>query len=622
MLENSYWQDTLKRRLSRRRALISSASMASAAAFLAACGGGGDGSGSVDSTTLLTQAVDTTTSAKFGGIIKERIHADVPSLDVNASVSALNSVSSHVMSSLVRVKAGVLEGAKNELEPDIAESWETSADGLSITLKIRQNVKWHNTAPINGRTLDVDDVVASWQRFAAKGASRSAIVAAVTPDAPVESITAVDRSTVVMKLSEPLVYALNLFTPTTTGGFLIVPKEIDGAFDPRKDMIGTGPYVLTKYEPSRGFTFQRNADYWEKDYAYADGVDMPIIPEYASTLAQFKAGNLYSFSSYGSSPKITPEDVLPTKREQPRINVYQADLITPGGGTRILNFGWLPDSNAKDGKSIFFDERVRQAMSMAWDRDLYMDTFFNREQFEAQGLPITININSALLGNVSGFWLDPRDEKNFGPNAKYFKHDVAEVKKLLSAAGFPDGFGTISNYVTTSELPTAKQAEILDGMMAEAGIRSTVNAVDYSSVYVPKFRNGSGQYEGYVYKSAAGGATGGDVMGILANEYWSKAGVTFHGFSASGKNDKSGDPQVDSIIEKGRIERDLDKRRQLGFELQRYLAGKMYAIQSPGVGSPFDMAWPALANFSVFRGPGNRQNYKIWIDQTKAPFTA
>jgi ABC-type transport system substrate-binding protein len=191
---------------------------------------------------------------------------------------------------------------------------------------------------------------------------------------------------------------------------------------------------------------------------------------------------------------------------------------------------------------------------------------------------------------------------------------------LLTAAGFPNGIDATSNYVTTTELPTAKQAEILDGMMHEAGIRGTVNPIDYSSVYVPKYRNGSGQYEGYVYKSAAGGATGGDVMGIMANEYWSKAGVTFHGFSASGKNDQSGDPQVDSILEKGRVERDLDKRRQLGFELQRYLAGKMYAIQSPGVGSPFDMAWPALANFSVFRGPGNRQNYKIWIDETKAPF--
>ena len=592
--------------------------MTSAAAFLAACGGGSDGNNSSgDSSSLLTKAVNTTAQAKTGGIIKERIHSDVPSLDVNASVSALNSVSSHVMSSLVRVKPGILEGARNEIEPDVVESWETSPDGLSITMKIRQNVKWHNTAPINGRTLDVEDVVGSWQRFAAKGASRSAIVASVTPGAPVDSITAVDKSTVLMKLSEPLVYALGLFTPTTTGGFLIVPKEIDGTYDPRKEMIGTGPYVLSKYEPSQGFTFKRNTEYWEKDYAYADGVEMPIITEYASTLAQFKAGNLYNFSSYGSSPKITPEDVLPTKREEPRINIYEGDLVTPGGGTRILCFGWQPD-----GKSIFMDERVRQAMSMAQDRDLYMDTFFNTEQFAAQGLPITININTALLGNVSGAWLDPRDEKNFGPNAKYFKHDIAEAKKLLAAAGFPNGIDTISNYVTTSELPTSKQAEILDGMMAEAGIRSTVNPLDYSSVYVPKFRNGSGQYEGYVYKSAAGGATGGDVIGILSNEYWSKVGVTFHGFSTTGKNDKAGDPQVDSLIAKGRIERDLEKRREIGNELQRYLAGKVYAIQSPGVGSNFDMAWPALANFSVFRGPTNRQNYKIWIDQTKAPFKA
>jgi ABC-type transport system substrate-binding protein len=115
--------------------------------------------------------------------------------------------------------------------------------------------------------------------------------------------------------------------------------------------------MLTKYEPSIGFTFKRHPEYWDQDWALADTIEMPIVPEYAATLAQFKAGNLYSFSSYGSAPKITAEDVLPVKREEPRISVYQSEYGTAFGGTRILIFGWLPE-----GKSPYTDERVRQAI--------------------------------------------------------------------------------------------------------------------------------------------------------------------------------------------------------------------------------------------------------------------
>src|SRR6185369_11976678 len=98
-----------------------------------------------------------------------------------------------------------------------------------------------------------------------------------------------DAKTVVMKLKEPLVYVLGLFAPNWSSGMNIVPKEIDTTFDPKGDMIGTGPYYLDKYTPSVGFTLKRNADYWDKDYGYADQIDIPIVSEYATALSQLKA---------------------------------------------------------------------------------------------------------------------------------------------------------------------------------------------------------------------------------------------------------------------------------------------------------------------------------------------
>ena len=76
--------------------------------------------------------------------------------------------------------------------------------------------------------------------------------------------------------------------------------------------------------------------------------------------------------------------------------------------------------------------------------------------------------------------------------------------------------------------------------------------------------------------------------------------------------------RVDSLIEKGRIERDTEKRKALMFDLQRHLAKAWYTMNMPGAATGFTMAWPAVGNFRVFRG--SRYNYRLWVDDTKAPF--
>jgi peptide/nickel transport system substrate-binding protein len=193
-----------------------------------------------------------------------------------------------------------------------------------------------------------------------------------------------------------------------------------------------------------GVTFVRNEEYWDKDAALVARIEKPMVTEYSAAIAQLKAGNMYSFGSYAPLSRLVLEDVLPIKREEPRLLIYEADPASPApaSGT-ITNFGWLPA-----GKSPFMDERVRQAFSMAIDRDLYLDTFSNKAAFAAEGLPINSYWGSVLNS-------DPEDQdrldplgKDFGPNAKYYKFDLAEAKKLLAAAGYPNGFSTISHMVT------------------------------------------------------------------------------------------------------------------------------------------------------------------------------
>jgi peptide/nickel transport system substrate-binding protein len=615
-MEQRYWSSVLNNRIGRRRAIVATGASALGAAFLAACGGsdsGGSGGGSKESSGVVTKPVDTSKAAKKGGVLKDRNFGDPPSLDVIQATVSWNPFGFGVYSSLVQPAPGYLKPAGEELLPDIAESWETSPDGMTLTLKIRQNVKWHNKAPVNGRAMTIDDVVASWERMAAKGSARSGIVNKVSPAAPILSFTATDARTIQVKLKEPLVYALALLGGTTNGGLVIVPKETDSTFDPKQDMIGTGPYSLAKYTQRVGFTFKRNDEYWDKEWAYIDDIEMPIVTEYAQALAQLKAGNIYRFTGTTSSD-IKSEDVLPLKRDEPRMNVYLGDLASAGVVGAILAFGWLPI----DGKpSPLLDERVRQAMSMAIDRDTYLDTFHNVKNLAKEGIQIENRWDSHLISTQEGWWLDPQG-KDFGPNAKYFKFDLAEAKKLLAAAGYPSGFEAPSNYVTSPELGAhPKSAEVEDGFLSDLGIKVKTNPINYTREYQPNYRDGRGQFMGWGYVAAVG-SHGGSAIGRLATEFWSDGGNAFKGFSTTGQNDQKGDPTLDAMFLKGRVEADDNKRKAIVNDIQRYLGKAMYAIPQPGRAASLTAAWPALANWRVWQT--DRPMHKLWIDTTKAPF--
>jgi len=257
---------------------------------------------------------------------------------------------------------------------------------------------------------------------------------------------------------------------------------------------------------------------------------------------------------------------------------------------------------------------------MSWDRDLWLDTFYNVAKFGAEGLPVQTRHSTALAASWDGWWLDPKS-KDFGPNAKYYRHDVAEAKKLMAAAGYPNGLQDVaSNHIITNELGNLPRfADALDGMVSDIGIATKVHPVDYAKDYIPNYRDGHGQYQGWAFHTSAGG-TGVGPVGLLANEYWSKGGSAFHGFSTSGRNDQSGDPQVDALIEKARVEQDVERRRALVSDIQRYLAKSLYALLVPGGATGFTMAWPALGNFRVYSGPQVWGQYRLWIDETKPPF--
>src|SRR5207302_3908679 len=223
------WSRLLEQRITRRRGFAATGAGVTAAALLAACGSSGSGGGAKkgDSTGRVTKPADTTKEAKRGGILKDYIRGEPATLDPFNPNAALNAVSRSVHGMLLREKVAHLGLPDSAMEGDLAESWEFSADGLQINMKLRPNAKWHNKPPVNGRVVDVEDVVFSWKRYEDKAPLASILANKAAPDAPVLSVTATDARTLAFKLREPVVYVPNYLGGfgSFTGQVMMYPKE-------------------------------------------------------------------------------------------------------------------------------------------------------------------------------------------------------------------------------------------------------------------------------------------------------------------------------------------------------------------------------------------------------------
>ena len=273
--------------------------------------------------------------------------------------------SATIYNRLIKLKLGVLNPPDLSFVGDLFESWEFSPDKLTMTAKLR-NTTWHNLPPVNGRKVDGSDIVTGWQRWTKVGSTRGNYFTDINPDAPIQSVSSPDASTVVLKLSQPVSTLLGLLA-TANAGMYFMPREVDQGYDPRTTGIGSTAWFISNFTPSASLTYRRHDGYWDAAHAFIDEVKEVIVPEYATAISQFRTGALHVYP-------VRQEDVLATKKDVSALQMYLTDPPTQYG---IWRFGWNP---AK--KTPFRDQRLRQALSMSIDRDLWMDTFYNLSTFK------------------------------------------------------------------------------------------------------------------------------------------------------------------------------------------------------------------------------------------------
>ncbi len=498
MSENNYWDRVTSGRLSRRRALGGAAAIGAGAAALSmvGCGGNGGSSSSKDnggaaSNALVAKPTDTTSKAVAGGIVKDFLPADTTTLDPIASTSftAKAYVAAFTYPQLVKFKnAKYPDNADGTVEGDAAESVEISGDKLQITFKLRQGMKWEQKAPTNGRAIDAQDVVSSLKRYQAINPFAADIFydAAKSPLSPIEQVTMPDNSTVIFKLKLP--DASLLPNMANYAAHYVLPRESEitgsGGFDPKGEVRGYGPWLLDTYTPSSTFVWKKNPDYYLKGRPFPDKIERPIVTEYAQRLAQFKAGNIWTTVT-------TAEDVFPTKRDAPNTEIRQAESFASGATSIGFGYG--------NGDTIWKDQRLRQAVNYLVDREALVDVFGNRQQILKEGAEFTYRMHSIVGAVWEGYWVDPTDEKKFGANAKYFKVNIPEAKKLMTAAGFPNGaegsfyYNGSTNYGATY----TRLAETLVGMLNDGGMKIKQGPAEYQNDWLPNYHFAySANYQG------------------------------------------------------------------------------------------------------------------------------
>ena len=312
----------------------------------------------------------------------------------------------------------------------LAESWDISSDGLTYTFPIRKGVYFHDKPPVNGRELTADDIVYNFHRNLAMGEFSEAkpttgLQFQGWDTIPIESITATDKWTVVFKLKRPDSRALrSIIDPYV---HVILPREVIEKYGDMKDwrnVVGTGPWMLTEYVEGSSLTLNKNPNYWSYDekypgnrLPYIDELRAPYMPDIATRIAALRTGKIDYQGTLAIPTLDTIDKVKSLQRTNPEIVITEHEVRSTNG------FGMNTQ------RPPFDDIRVRKAMNMALDREALHYTYF-----KGWGSWIPEGAIAGVVP-VAGIPFEewPEEVK------KGYMYDPAGAEKLLDEAGYPRG---------------------------------------------------------------------------------------------------------------------------------------------------------------------------------------
>jgi peptide/nickel transport system substrate-binding protein len=383
-------------------------------------------------------AAQATPTPKKGGTLTAAISSDPVNLDpALSSAYSTFEILENVYNQLVDLDANL------QPVPELAESWDVSADKLSYTFHLRHGVKFQN-----GREMVADDVVYSFERI--RNPDTKSGVAYIFD--PIDKIQAVDQYTVL--ITTKTVYA-PLLVKLASPGLAIVPKEEVAKGDFDKHPVGTGPFKFVEFVPADHTTLVRNDDYWEPGLPYLDKIIYKPVPDPTVMKTNLETKNVDWVDT------VPPKDV-DSMKSNPDLVVHTVNAPSY----------WYLGVNTK--RKPLDDKRVRQAISYAVDR----------QELAALAL-YNLGVPSQTPIPEGNFW-----RSEYAP----YSRDLNKAKQLLQEAGVGDGFKT-EFLVAQAYQPSVQIAEGAQSELADVGIQATIRPLEWSTWLDEE---GHGNYDMYV----------------------------------------------------------------------------------------------------------------------------
>jgi peptide/nickel transport system substrate-binding protein len=399
---------------------------------------------------------------------------------------------------------------KLNVVPQLALGYETAPDGLSVTIKLRPNVKFHD-----GEKLDADAAKYSLDRhMTMAGSFRKPELAAV------DHVKVVDPLTIKIVLKAP--FAPLIAQLTDRAGMMVSPKAARAAGDKfGLHPVCAGPYKFVERVPQDRIVGEKFADYWNKDNVHIDRVVYLPIPDDAVRLANLRSGGLdlieralaTDIKDIRSDPKLKLATALGIG--------YMGLDINIGNGERAKN-------------PLGSSAKVRQALDAAIDREALNQVVFNGE---------------FVPGNQ---WVNPE-------NAYYQqafpvpKRDMAKATALLKESGATTPFAV--DFMVPKGAEPQSVAEVIQAMAAEVGINMKIRVTEFATSLK---QAEAGEYEAYLL--AWSGRT--DPDGNLYSFYKCKAPLNYAGTC---------NPDIDKLLDDSRIPSDTAQRKAIYEKLTKLI---------------------------------------------------
>ena len=390
-----------------------------------------------------------------------------------------------------------------EPQPMLAESWE-NPDDLTYTFTLRPNVTFHN-----GKTLTADDVKFTFDRIKDE-ATASPRVAQFTP---VESIEVVDDQTVTFNLSAPY----GPFLATLSLGFSsILPN--DDSIDFQTEMVGTGPFMLESWEQDTETVMVPHANHWIPEEPQVEMLRWRILPDESARLAAVRTGEIHITS-------LADPLVVESAGESEGVTVLEQETTD----YYLLGFNTA--------EPPFDDPKVRQALSLAIDRQAIIDAvFFGRGQVSGPIVP------------TLGDWAQPVEQL---PN---YTVDREKAQSLLEEAGQSDLTFTILAGSLYQEFVNI--ALVIQDQLSEIGVTVELEQVEWGT-FIDRWV--ARDFQSFVSFNSSGN----DPDAALYSAFITDGGTNAFQFS---------DEEVDRLLESGRNTTDREARKSIYQDLEVALA--------------------------------------------------